>query len=452
MAGDTRRHRRRGLHPAILLAAYLVVLFAPLALAWVENLPPRLWLDDLSSGLAMVAFAMLLVEFVLSGRFRPISGRMGIDITMGFHQLIARALLVFLLLHPFLYRTPLDRPLPWDPTRQLTLGLEGASLLTGVAAWLLLAVLVITAIARNRLPFSYEAWRLSHGLGAVLIAVMGTHHAIEAGRYSGLFPLTVFWLVLTGIALLSLLLVYLVTPLLHLAHPYRVASLRKLARKTWQVTLEPARGEAIAFEAGQFAWVTFDRSPFALREHPFSIASAPSQRPRLDFIIKESGDFTSTIGSLPVGCRAYVDGPHGSFPLAGRKDAPGLAFIAGGVGLVPILSLLRDLRAWGDRRPMVLIYGNRLADQIIQPEELESLQRSMNLTLHHVLSEPPADWCGARGQLDRQVLDRLLSDPERTRWTYFVCGPAPMIDHVETSLTGLGIPLRQVVSEKFSYG
>lgn len=438
------------LHPLLLLAGYIVVALAPLGLAYAEGMQPRGFRDELSSALAMIGFAMLLMEFVLSGRFRTISGRIGIDLTMRFHQLIARSLAVFILIHPFLYATPLSRALPWDKSGQLTLGLDAGSIATGVIAWILLAVLVAMAIGRDRLPYRYEIWRLSHGLGAAAIAIAGAHHAIEAGRYSGQPTLQAFWLVMVSIALLTLLVVYVVTPLRQLRHPYRVVSVGKAARKTWTVVIEPTRGQALSFEAGQFVWLTLSRSPFAITEHPFSISSCPADRPRIGFTIKEAGDFTDTIGTLSPGARAYVDGPHGNVTLSGRA-ASGLILIAGGVGIAPIMSILRQLRAERDPRPIKLVYGNRTAEQILFRPELDGIGQDLSIDLHLVLSEPPALWAGLTGRLDEPVLAQLLDVENATDWLYVVCGPAPMIDSVEETLERLGVPLRQIVSEKFSY-
>ena len=438
------------LHPVPLLIGYVAVALAPLGFAYTAGMEPRPFRDELSSALAMVGFSMLLMEFVLSGRFRTVSGGIGIDLTMRFHQLIARSLAVFILIHPFLYTTPLKHALPWDTSRQLTLGLDAASITTGVIAWVLLATLIAMGIARDRLPYRYETWRLTHGLGAAAIAVAGAHHAIEAGRYSGQTPLEVFWLVMVGIALLTLLVVYVVSPLRQLRHPYRVVSVEKAARKTWTVAIEPVGGEAMGFEAGQFVWLTLGRTPFAITEHPFSISSCPADRPRIEFAIKEAGDFTDTIGALQPGTRAYIDGPHGNVTLSGRACA-GLVLIAGGVGMAPIMSILRQLRADRDERPIKLVYGNRLTDQILYRAELDDMARELRLDVHLVLSEPPDKWEGPIGTLDQRVLRSVL-DAEGTRdWLYIVCGPAPMIDDVEDALEELGVPMRQIVSEKFSY-
>lgn len=450
MRATGRRGNGYHIHPVPLLIGYVVVALAPLALAYAEGLPPRGFLDELSSALAMVAFSMLLLEFMLSGRFRTVSGRIGIDLTMRFHQLIARSLAAFVLVHPFLYRTPYGPPLPWDTSRQMTLGLDAASLVTGLIGWLFLGVLIVTAIGRDKLPFRYETWRVMHGLGAAAIALAGAHHAIEAGRYSGRPALEAFWLAMVGIALLTLVVVYIVTPLRQLRVPYRVVSVEKAALKTWTVVIEPVCGEAIRFGAGQFVWLTLGRSPFAVTEHPFSISSCPADGPRLEFTIKEAGDFTGAIGALAPGAPAYIDGPHGNVTLSGRP-ADGLVLIAGGVGIAPIMSILRQMRAEGDRRPVRLIYGNRVAEQILYRSELNEMAHLLRLDVNLVLSEPPPSWEGPVGLIDQTLLAKLLDVAVTADWLHIVCGPATMIEGVEDALGRLGVPMRRIVSEKFSY-
>ena len=79
------------------------------------------------------------------------------------------------------------------------------------------------------------------------------------------------------------------------------------------------------------------------------------------------------------------------------------------------------------------------------------MKDTLDIDVHHVLSEPPDDWTGDTGRLDEAVLQRYLRFEGHARWLYVVCGPAPMIDDVENSLERLGVPLGQIVSEKFSY-
>ena len=105
-----------------LIVVYLAVVTLPLVLSWLVGGPPRTFRQELASGLGILAFSMLLVEFVLSGRFKTISKGIGMDVTMRFHQNMARTALAFAVLHPFLYQgTPSGGQRPWDTPRQLTI-------------------------------------------------------------------------------------------------------------------------------------------------------------------------------------------------------------------------------------------------------------------------------------------------------------------------------------------
>ncbi len=437
--------------PVILFPLYLIVMFAPLALAWLQGLPARPVQDELATGLGMLAFAILLSEFVLSGRFKVISARMGMDVTMRVHQLAARAALLFVLVHPFMYSTPLlNHPRPWDGTGQLTLGLDAGSALTGIAGWVLVLIIVVTSIWRDQLPFRYETWRLLHGVGAVAAAIAVTHHTLAAGRYSADPLLAGFWIVLLVVALASLVKTYLFTPMRQMSRPYEVSSIRKLALNTWELTIRPRAGDALGYVAGQFVWLNVGSSPFSLEENPFSISSAPVDRDQLQFVIKEVGDMTRSLPQVKPGTRAYVDGPYGNLTLE-HREAAGIALIAGGVGVAPLLSIARQLKADDDPRPVVIVYGNRVADQIVYGEELLVLTSNPGSEVVHVITEPEAGWHGLTGVIDADTLGHVFKSRDITGWLFLVCGPPVMLDVVEAALRNLGVPARQIVSERFYY-
>lgn len=439
------------LHPWLLMVVYIGLVLAPIGIAYAQDFPPRNWQDELSSALALVAFAGLLVEFMLSGRFRLISGRIGIDTTMRFHQLMARSFAVFILVHPFFYITPtMNHPLPWDETGQYTLGLTAASFVTGIIAWLALFVLIVIAIFRDRCGFSYEAWRLSHGGAAVAVAVIGVLHTFNAGRYSNDPVLSAYWLVLLGVAIFTLVWVYALKPFWLRRNPYAVRSVRQIARKTWELVVAPEKGAVIPFSAGQFVWLKVGRSPFSICENPFSIASSPTSGDHLSFVIKETGDFTRGIGQITPGAIAYVDGPHGNLTLD-DVNGTGIALIAGGVGIAPLLGILRQLYHEQDKRPIVLLYGNRLEDQIVYAAELQEMQKSLDLRLEYFLGEPSPDWQGRTGVIDADAVTDILDQSGAENWAYFICGPLPMVESVEAALLAMNVPGRQIISERFYY-
>jgi predicted ferric reductase len=431
---------------SLLIAAYAILVGLPVALGWLLVGPARAWPDELSSALALAGFAALLLEFLLSGRFRAVSGGIGIDRTMRWHQLFARVLTLALLVHPFLYTTPTGAQFlrPDDATAAGVLNLDAHALATGAIAWLLLGVLTLSAIGRDSLPWRYETWRLMHGLGAALVAALGMAHTLWAGRYSAHPVLATYWNALFALAVLSLVAVYVLRPLRLARRPWRIASVTPAAERCWEVVLEPVGHAGLRFRAGQFAWLRLDRSPFSLREHPFSIASAPGGDGRLAFLIKEVGDFTRTVGALRPGARAFVDGPHGNLAIEGRAE-PGVCLIGGGVGVAPLLSILRARRATDDPRPAILVYGNRHQGQILAGAELPT----PGVEVVHVLQDPPPGWAGETGLLTRDVVKRRCARAAQAGWLFVLCGPPPMMREVRAGLAALGVPARRILEERF---
>ena len=428
-----------------------MLVLLPVLLGWWLVGPARPWWDEASSAIAMMATAALLLEFLLSGRFRVISAGIGMDRSLRWHQICAQALTIAALLHPLFYLSPSGAAFhrPDDPTGALVLGLNAASLISAALAWLLLGLLTLTALRRDDLPERYEAWRVSHGVGAALLAGLVLHHAVSAGRYAAAPALIAYWGFLLVLALGSLCVVYVLRPWRLAQRPWRIAGLEPVGDRLWSLTLAPDGHAGLAYRAGQFAWLRLNCSAFSVREHPFSIASAPSDGAALRFLIKEVGDFTRQIGALPMGARAYVDGPHGALCLEGRQE-PGIFMIAGGAGLAPMLSLLRDAAARGEARPITLIYGNRHQGQIMAAAELAALAGRLRLDLRHVLQEPPPGWAGLAGMVTPELIQAAAAQAAREGWVFLLCGPGPMIRAARAGLAVLGVPRRRILEERFS--
>ena len=459
-----------GLPPAVLVIFYLTIGALPLLLA--EEQVAGFW-RKLSSGLAMVAFALLTVQFVLSSRLAAITGRLGADTLMQIHQMAAKVITVALLLHPILYVVPMVASEPTAALYQLVDMFTNGAYASGVLAWVMLLGLTASAMLRDWLPVRYEAWRLTHGLGAAALAAAGLHHTVNIGSYSDDITLAQLWIVLVAFSFVAIGYLYLVRPWQLGQRPYYVSHVLRLGEGIWGVTLWPARlqpigvfargmkpkvTQALSFEAGQYAWVTIGTSPFVLSDHPLFIASAPADRPRFKFVIEEAGDFSMALGQIPIGTRAYIDGPYGGFTLSTAesrlprgKQAAGFAFIAVGAGIAPMLSFLRDCKAEGETRPLRLLYGNRSASRIVAREELAAMESEMDVRVHHVLSDPPYEWDGGCGELDAATIDGWVDWDSPDEWIYFLCGPAAMIDAAERALIARGVPPARIMSERLKY-
>src|SRR5262249_8089861 len=123
---------------------------------------------------------------------------------------------------------------------------------------------------------------------------------------------------------------------------------------------------------------------------------------------------------------------------------------AGGVGITPMMSMIRTLADRGDRRPIILLYGSKDWESITFREELEALEQRLNLTVVHVLVKPPAGRTGEKGFINAEVLERHLPPPYHNH-EYFICGPDAMMDAIEKTLSELGVPINKYHSERYSF-
>jgi len=436
------------MRPVPLIVSYLLLALAPLALAtgFTERAgsTPRL----LATIFGLVAFAMLLLQFISSGRFESLSRRVGINHTMRFHQIAARVALLLVVLHPLLFFLPksLDR-IPQSAS-MLTRMITSSFMLSGTIALALVFLIVITGIWRHRLPVRYEIWRGTHVLGVTGIAVAGAHHVLTVGGNSQAQILRTYWWALLVVALGALGYTYLVKPSLLARRAYQVKQVRKLGEGIHEIALEPATNLAIDFTAGQFAWVNF-RGAIPLLDNPFAISSSPDELPQVRLLIKVRGDTTASVGKLQIGRRVHLDAPHGSFTLRYRQ-ADAVCFIAGGIGIAPIISILRDLGHKRDKRPISLIFGARNPRQLIYADEIRDLQQVLNLEVRFTVDEPPADWQGGVGEISKQLVEQSLpADPQHC--LCMMCGPTPMMLAAERHLKQLGVPSRNIVYERFEY-
>lgn len=436
---------------AVLLAAvWVLAVTSPLSIAFLSGAAGRPGLHDLASTTAMVAFAALLLEFPLSGRFRMLTDPIGMDALMRFHQFSGHFVLVLLLLHPYLYAIiPAPSGPPSGPMTADSGG-SGLSGLTGFIAWFALIGLVFMAIFRDELGIRYERWRLTHGIGAALIAILGLVHTLGAGTAAATPAVAWLWIVAVVLALFTLLHVYAIKPWARSRQPWRVQKVNRLAEDIHELIIAPDGHSGLDFRAGQFAWLRIAPSPWGLREHPFSISSAPADGPALRFLIKANGDFTNNIGSIDEGARAWVDGPYGRFGEV-RDDEEALVFLAGGVGLAPILGLLRERLHAGDTRPMRLVYACRVQRDMVLEREVDELAQKLNLEVVRVVDEDERAPGTQVGPIDRALLERCLPKVEHDRIGCFVCAPPGMIDAMETMLVGLGMRPSNIHSERFRY-
>lgn len=430
--------------PVAWILIYLILVIAPLVLLLAGPVPPGagFWWD-FSMALGFAGIAVMGVQFALTARFRHASAPFGIDIIYYFHRYAAIVGMGLAAIHFGIlwvqYPASLGRLNPLVAPLHMT---------AGRVALLLFAVVIITSLWRKPLHIDYQVWRIAHAVMATAALLLSLVHIEGVGYYTRAPLVYALWIAYTLFWVLLIVHVRVVRPWALLARPYRVVDVKDERGNAWTLAIEPDGHRGLRFAPGQFAWLTLRGSPYSFNEHPFSFAGSATEPQRLLFTIKALGDFTSTIGTIKPGERAYVDGPYGVFSIDRQRRAPGYAFIAAGVGIAPMISMLRTLAERGDRRPLYLFYANRDWDGVILRDEIDALRERLNLTLVHILENPPDQWTGARGLIDRALLERTLP-PDYREFVYFICGPVPMSEAVQHALHAMGVARRRVKFEIF---
>jgi predicted ferric reductase len=427
----------------LLCAAYPSMILTPLtAFAALSPHSRHPLAAELGVDCAVVAFTILALQFVVSARLRWVEAPFGLDVVLHFHRTMAFVAMGLLCLHPLL--------VAWAEGWALLLRWQARwPVWSGRFALLLLFAHAAAATSRRVLRLRYEAWRRLHNTAAFALLGLAFLHSLTLGDDFESTAARAVWASLLLVAGGAWSYGRLARPRLLKRTSYRVVSVMREAPRVWTVTLEPPAGRFLRYAPGQFLFLRPHGGAVPSEEHPFSIASSPSPGGLLSLTIKESGDFTGAIGQTKPGDLATVHGPFGRFSHAFHPNAEDLVFVAAGVGITPLMSMLRSMRDQGEPRRVLLVYANRGAADILFRGELESIQAGGFPALRtvHVLSQPPADWDGPTGRLDTGSLRSLCGGFSGK--TFFLCCPPAMAAGLIRGLKGAGVRPGRIHADYF---
>jgi len=429
---------------ALALLFYILVIFLPLIVFFIFPMPPgREFWRDFSVILGFVGLSMAGMQFIPTARLKIFANVFDMDNIYSAHHLVSVLSVALVFAHPVILLV--NNPNILLLLNPFTAPWRTQAGLIGLASLVLIA---ITSVLRKEIKISYDGWHLIHDLLAAAIAVFALIHIFKVNYYVSYPAMKWAWIFEAAIWAGMTIYVRIVKPALILKKPFTVKEIIAEAKDTWTLILSPKGHKGLDFSAGQVAWININSSPFSLNKNPFSISGSAHNKGELRFSIKNLGDFTSSIGKLVGGETVYVDGPYGSFSVDEPNTKKGLVLLAGGIGIAPIMSILYSLYDEGDNRPVYLFFGNLNEESILFKQELDRLDQCMNLTIVHVLEKPANPEKYLRGFISRQILEDHLP-PNRKDLYYFVCGPLPMIKAMENHFSVLGIPRKQINTEKY---
>jgi len=222
--------------------------------------------------------------------------------------------------------------------------------------------------------------------------------------------------------------------------PFKVTGKQNPADGLCRLVLEPADGQPVfGFEAGQFVMVR-EPNEGGQATHPraFSLASAPCEsKDRIELGIKAQGTMSQTLCSCRPGAVFDVQGPYGTFIL--DKSAKQVVFFAGGVGMTPFRSHIRESLLSGLGQKLILFYSGQRQDELMYHQEFLELsgQHENFIYVPIVTRECPEAWPGECRRFDEEMLDRYVAD--LSVGEFMMCGPGLFMDRIRDILQAKGV-------------
>lgn len=196
-------------------------------------------------------------------------------------------------------------------------------------------------------------------------------------------------------------------------------------------------------KSGQFGYFSFIGDVPGREEHPFTISS-PSDK-NVCITVRSSGDFTETLPQISLGTAVRFDGPYGHSHPRRFPEGTAIVFLAGGIGITPVLSLAQDKQI-RTLYPITILWSIRDRDEAAVGACLQILADKGEINFQTHIS-------GTDGRIDESflksgVLDKLVKDSPSA---FFICGPGGFGTTMNGILKNQGISRRQIVEERFSW-
>lgn len=224
--------------------------------------------------------------------------------------------------------------------------------------------------------------------------------------------------------------------------PYRLRTIIPETHNTFVWQLVPIAGEIFNYEPGQFAMIHHTT------KKPYSIASSPANRDYLEFGIKLQGGFTRELNKLTAGAEIGIEGPYGVFVYQPQVHRQSVMF-AGGIGITPIVSMIRTATDTAPDNQITLYYCNQTEDDIAYKKTLDELAaKNPNLNLIYSVDKSlRPGWTGEVGFVTANKVHAHL--PDLTDRYFFMCGPLAFMKAVEGILLAAGVAGKMIKKEVF---
>jgi len=229
---------------------------------------------------------------------------------------------------------------------------------------------------------------------------------------------------------------------------YTVNNIIEEAEGIVTICLVPENGEMLVFEPGQFVRVDLINNPNNLSSKSYSISST-FKDPFLSISVKKIGPFSGALHDLKVGDKVSLMGPLGSFTV--QDFIKKIVFLAGGIGIAPFYSTIKDIYEKGDRdREIYLFYSNKTKKDIAFFEQLQKIEKEWSgLHVIHLLTQEDNKVNGVEeyGRINGETIKKYVSN--FNDFNYFVCGAMDFVTETSKIVEDEGVDDGQILAELF---
>ncbi len=319
----------------------------------------------------------------------------------------------------------------------------------GVGVLTFFLTIVTTANWRSFFGFAFHRWLRFHRLATLsVIPLMFIHILYVSGTFKAGLPHALAFAVFGMICLLILKIWH--RRFFPGKRRFLVSDVEPAGKDAYSVNISINDRRNLNYMPGQFVFITPLSAELPKEEHPFTIASTPSCPSLLQFVIRAAGDWTGNINRLKPGESVVIDGPYGLFSHMVLSENEPVVMIAGGIGITPMLSMIRYMADVDDQREILLIWSNKTAEHIVFPREFKKLEhRLRHFRIIHVITRGRGDDCES-GRLDRVRLEKMLNGWSR-KSSVFICGPLGMMTEMSRALKRIGFSPAGLYKEEFKF-
>ncbi len=245
-----------------------------------------------------------------------------------------------------------------------------------IAFWGMVGLLLVTFF----IMIPYRLWLFTHRFLGVAFVIAAAHVLFINSDTSTSLALKVYMLTIIALGVAAFVYRTLLSSIVMRRYKYLIADVKAAGGGVTQLSLVP-KAERMVYKAGQFVFIRFRGSSVISKEwHPFSISSNPSDD-NLQMSVKALGDYTSKLEKLTPGIEADIEGAYGRFSYTNYSNKDQI-WIAGGIGVTPFLSMMKDLPETGCR--VELYYSVKTESELIDwPLLYENAHKKAKLIPSH---------------------------------------------------------------------